>query len=190
MNQSALVKISDFLSLGNGWCYGEGLRFLRSTTDKANQIVIYFLSSGFSTIDAFPGLNGEIRVTAYAANHYLEFTLDSSGLSTFVHEKNDQEIAYEENLGLRDCYEKIMSLSNLCNLYESSIKGITTRTVAGFKALLLDRHQTEVFPLFATGVPLTLRERYASTFTVTTPTSAEARQFFGYSTPQFCHARM
>ena len=189
MNQSALVKISEFPSLDDGWCYGEGLRFLPATMDMAKQIVISFLSSGFSTIDAFPGLNGEIRVTAYEANHYLEFSLGSNGLSTFVHEKNDQEIAYEENIGLRGCCEKIMSLSNLCNLYELSIKDITTRTVADFKALLSNHPQTEVFRLFATSAPWTLRERYASIFTVTTPTSAEARRFSGYSTPQFYPAR-
>lgn len=191
MNSLALVKITDFLNLHHGWCYGEGISFLPSIADKARRIVTSLLSYGFNTIDAFPGLNGEIRIAAYVQTHYLEFTLENDDLITFVYEVDDQELEYKGSLSLDDCVEIIKKLSHLCsNSYESFIKDISIETADGFKASRSGHLQTEGFLLSVTSAQWKPQDRYVSIFKTTMPMSVDTRQFSGYSMLQSCRAPM
>lgn len=115
MSNYAFFKIKDFLNLEPGWCYGEGKTFTAKDTSIAEQITTHLLSSGFSNLDAFPGLNGEIRITAYFKTHYLEFTLESGNYITFLHENSNKELEYQENINLKNCFKKIKELGGLCN---------------------------------------------------------------------------
>jgi hypothetical protein len=186
MNHSALLKIEGFLNLGNGWCYGEGRPCLPSTANNAKQLVVFFLANGFTTIDAFPGINGEVRVTAYTRNDYIEFTFENNGLLTFLQEKNNEEIEYEENLSLSDCYEKIRSLRSLCNLYESFMTNITTKTKNDSKVLLFVTPQKGVSRSSVISAPWSILERYVDTFMTTTPMSSDRQSYSGCSIHPSC----
>ena len=191
MNTPALVKITDFLNLSVGWCYGEGTGFSVTVVDTAKQLITSLLSYGFNTLDAFPGLNGEIRVTAYVQAHYLEFTIENKDSITFVYEVDDKEQVYQENLGFCECIEQIKKLKHLCNSYDSFIQDISTKTKTDSKVSRFSLpQQTEVFLYFAQAVPWKPAVNIASTYGTTTQTSVESRPYFGYLTRQFCQATM
>ncbi len=190
MNAPALVKITDFLNLRPGWCYGEGSVVSLATANQAARLVTALLSYGFDTLDAFPGLNGEIRVTTYVQAHYLEFTLEDEAMISFVYEVADQEQAHQEDLGLDDCVEIIKRMSYLCNSSVSSIKNISTETVVDFKALLSGPLQTVESPLFVVSARWPPPDGSANTLKATTHMSAVTHQFFGNSTLRFCQAHI
>ncbi len=64
-------KLRAFADLPNGWYYGEGVPFGGAVLNMART-----LSLGLAETDAFPGLNGEVVVSVYFGEHYLEFTID------------------------------------------------------------------------------------------------------------------
>lgn len=82
------LKIEDFETLRAGWCYGEGMQFSKQSVDSARRVALSLLRQGFEQLDAFPGMNGEIRVTAYDGDSYFEFTIDPDDAVTFVCERN------------------------------------------------------------------------------------------------------
>lgn len=66
--------------------------------DRAIALHRELLCQGYSRTNAFPGLNGEVLVTAYHEKHYYEFCLELDGMVTFVHEIDDEEIGRRERL--------------------------------------------------------------------------------------------
>lgn len=74
-------KVRTFSELKKGWHFGhEGQPFLCETIFEAAKFAEAMERQGFST-DAFPGLNGEIRVTIY--DPYYEFDFRQNGRHTF-----------------------------------------------------------------------------------------------------------
>ena len=88
--QTTLKKILSFAQFQEGWSFGEGVAFAKSTVDKAVQLAKTAHTLGFHETDAFPGLNGEIMITVYQGNEYWEFTLEPTETITFVYEKADE----------------------------------------------------------------------------------------------------
>lgn len=106
-------KIHDFRTLVKGWSYGEGELFNNSVLNNAISLLQEASKLGFHTTDAFPGLNGEVMCTIYHENHYLEFVIELDGNITFVHEKSDDEICYQEGLSLQEAKKKVEELKKL-----------------------------------------------------------------------------
>ena len=69
-------KIIDFKNLERGWCYGEGEPFNDAIINKALELHNEILEKDFIETDAFPGINGEVMLTAYYAEYYFEFTVN------------------------------------------------------------------------------------------------------------------
>lgn len=185
MSSLVLLKLEDFYNLQPGWCYGEGTAFSKKMINISKQIATSLLAQGFDKIDAFPGLNGEIRVTAYVENNYLEFTLEKDSV-TFLHEANDQELEYNENLSLNGCLEKIRKLNELLpcsNSYELSIKGTLTGISVDFRVLHSNHLQMVVYPYSAQDAPWKQLGAPVNTSSAFTQKSVENRLFFGRSTP-------
>ncbi len=95
---TTLEKIQNFAHFERGWSFGEGAAFTQSTLSKATQLVKTAHTLGFHETDAFPGLNGEVMVTVYQGSEYWEFTLQLVETITFVYEKDEATITYEEGL--------------------------------------------------------------------------------------------
>lgn len=186
MTSIALFKIKDFLNLKQGWCYGEGKPFTEKNTNIAEQIITSLLSNGFDNLDTFPGLNSEIRVTAYFKKQYLEFTLENENSITFLHENDNEELEYQENINLTDCFSKIKELGKLCNSYVLFTLDISIKTSRDFRVLHSSLRQAEGFPSFVTSVPSKPVEKFVNTSKDTTPKLVERLPSFGYSTPAFC----
>lgn len=100
-------KIQSFKELERGWSYGEGISIEQATLDNAIALNREAIRFGFLETDAFPGLNGEVMFTIYSDDHYLEFTLEAGGRVTFYHEKDNEEVSYQEELSFQDAKEKI-----------------------------------------------------------------------------------
>ncbi|MGE5446246.1 MAG: hypothetical protein ACM3SR_16895 [Ignavibacteriales bacterium] len=103
--------------------------------------------------DAFPGTNGEIMLTVYYHNYYLEFTIEPSRHITFYREMDRVEISYQEGLSIENAKTKIMEFWN--EIWKSSVYSISKNTTIDESVGLLASHsktvqeQTQGFPLLA-----------------------------------------
>lgn len=186
MNSPVYLKIQDFLTLRQGWCYGDGLSFSRAIADIATQIATRLLSYGFSEMDAFPGLNGEIRVTCYSSEKYLEFTVETVDSITFLFEDGDAEKEYQENITLAECFRKIDKYSQLCRTFALFTKDTLISVKGDSKALHSIPHQTEEFQFSVTIAPWKSADKSVNIFAFTTPTSVGNLRSSGFSTFPSC----
>jgi hypothetical protein len=95
---NALAKIDGFLRLGKGWHYGAGSPASSALVGRAKLLINLFHSQGFANVDAFPGVDGEIMISAFENGHCIELTLELDGTFRLLHEENGEEILYLENL--------------------------------------------------------------------------------------------
>jgi hypothetical protein len=80
---------------------------------------------GFTKTNAFPGISGEVQVTIYHGEHYLEFTIEPNGSITFVYEENDEEKVYEEDLSFSEAIKRVDSFKE--RIWASL--GLSTRNI-------------------------------------------------------------
>lgn len=83
--------------------------------------------AGFAKTNAFLGLDGEIRVTAYHDAIYFELTIEPNEQITFLLEKNDKEMSYEENISLDKVRQYIEELREI--IWSSSALSTSTTTI-------------------------------------------------------------
>src|SRR5258708_32738608 len=91
INQT-VQKIVSFKSLPVGWHYGDGVPPTDEMVKKALMLNAEAAKAGFGKTNAFPGIEGEIQITAYHESTYLEITVELDGSVSFVYEEADQEI--------------------------------------------------------------------------------------------------
>ncbi|MGH9842264.1 MAG: hypothetical protein ACREEM_26230 [Blastocatellia bacterium] len=101
------AKILGFGELPVGWHYGGGVPPAEPTIAAALRLNREAEELGFEKTNAFPGIEGEIQVTAYLGSLCLEFTVERDGGITFVKEQDDQEIAYESALTLDEAIGRL-----------------------------------------------------------------------------------
>ncbi|PZV81481.1 hypothetical protein CLV31_11012 [Algoriphagus aquaeductus] len=90
-----LQKIKSFSTLGKGWHYGEGQGPSLATLGLAERIAKRLHLELFCKIDAFPGIWGEIQVTAYLQEYFIEINILSDGSIEFLVEDQNQNIVLE-----------------------------------------------------------------------------------------------
>jgi hypothetical protein len=86
------TKILSFGQLPVGWHYGEGGPINRNIINTAIALFWQFFWPRFTDTDAFPGVDGEIMVTAYEGNHYVEVIVEADGTMSLTHEFEDEEM--------------------------------------------------------------------------------------------------
>lgn len=130
--QNTEDKILDFKNLEKGWCYGEGIPIKDNVITQAMELHKVILHKGFGQTDAFPGLNGEVRITAYTAFDYLEFTFESFDKITFTYETKEVmvPVSYQEGLTLHDAI--------LCVVYSQAMIRNQTKKLSKSKNKTLD----------------------------------------------------
>jgi hypothetical protein len=183
MNRSTESKIRSFSTLQNGWHYGEGKAPSREMIDVAIgwNGVLNWLS--FSNTDAFPGIDGEIMVTAYSGPHYIEILIETVGISV-TYEKNGRELSSVERLGTGKAYAELLRIvGEICNTSAYSIPNISTVNLMSSKAWHSEILETE-HPSF--NIPASMRQdqQSARMSGVTIQMSAANLQSFWYSTKQ------
>jgi hypothetical protein len=189
INHKALIKINEFESLENGWCYGEGKSFAKATINNATEIFYVFFKLGIDKTDAFPGLDGEIRVTGYDSEHYFELTLEDNGLATYLYEKNDEEEKYFEDIGLTEAIEKakedIRKIKSCQSLLEHYIQSIGIEKESAFKVWLSGHQAMEGSLFFALHAQMPQAVAFADTSIDIIRKSATIHQSTGGSIAQY-----
>jgi hypothetical protein len=85
-------KIRSFSHLPPGWHYSAGSAPTQDIIEAAIKWNAELIRFGFHTTDAFPGINGEIMVTAYLGPHYVEILFDTDFRVSLTYENNNQEL--------------------------------------------------------------------------------------------------
>lgn len=107
-------KILSFGKLEKGWNYGEGIPIAANILDKGVKLVDVLNDNDFMVTDAFPGLNGELRITAYYDEYYIEFTFEEVDNISFSLELHGVE-QVEEKLTYRQAESKIREIrTDIC----------------------------------------------------------------------------
>jgi hypothetical protein len=101
-------KILSFCHLPSGWNYGRGKPASVKTALDAMNFVNLFYVKGVRETDAFPGPNGEIAVTAYAQDYYLNVGIESDGRIEVSFERNRGEIFDKDCENLYTAYYYVM----------------------------------------------------------------------------------
>lgn len=123
----AVRKIETFSRLGEGWSFGDGLRFEDSVINTAKSLVLHARKHGFLESDAFPGMQGDVLIRIYQGLHCLEFTVRNERCIDYVHEVEDAEIESEDDLTLDASTSKIQELrKDLCESFDFSKPYIST----------------------------------------------------------------
>lgn len=94
------VKLTGFADLEKGWHFGEGVPLKTEIITSANAILEKLSSAGIDKVNAFPGIAGEARVTAYLDDDYHEFTVETNGAISYVYEQRDEEVESRDGLSL------------------------------------------------------------------------------------------
>lgn len=102
-------KFLDIKNLKKGWFYGKGEPISKEFIDNAIKIDKLSFYNGLFKTDIFPGSDGEICVSIYYCNHYLEIILESDNTVTYSHEFEDKELEYKEEMSLNYALNKIVS---------------------------------------------------------------------------------
>ncbi len=149
-------KIRAFKNLPNGWHFGEGCPPSDTTISQAQELNKSLGLVGFQKTNAFPGIDGAVRVTAYHNKTYLEFTIEANGEVTFLHEEGGEEIEYRENVSLSQATEFAKDLGGkLWASFDSSIQVTTTILESDSRVLPSKPHEMEAeSQLLMKNVPL------------------------------------
>lgn len=136
---ATIKKIEGFRELKEGWNFGEGEPFNDNIIDQAKFINKEIIEYGFLETDAFPGSSGEIMVTLYYDDKYLEFTVEPDCTITFAKEKDKEIIEYKEGFTTDKALEKVKIFrEEICLSSESFILPSLTIEKTDLKVLPLN----------------------------------------------------
>jgi hypothetical protein len=143
-----VTKIHSFRHLDQGWHFGEGIPITDEYIEAALQLHQAIIDQGCRRTDAFPGLAGQVRVTAYFHGHYLEFTIVERDKVDFLYEKNGEEEREESDLTLSQAMSVLSEVwEEIWNLFALSEKTTTgTTTLGDFKVSLSPTPARGEFP--------------------------------------------
>jgi len=174
-------KILDFEDIEDGWHFGEGIAVSRRAIQDACRLHDTFLEYGFYETDAFPGLAGEVRVTAYWKDYYFEFTRERDGRWRFIEEVNGSEIedAERDNLSLSETQKTVEEIAQrLWTTFATSQETTGMPNCNDFKAWLLKSPQMAESPSLSTIASCCITGPSANTYGFFIP-QPENHQFSG-----------
>jgi hypothetical protein len=160
----SIEKLRSFLDLPEGWCYQKGRAPSRKTVNAAVKL-IEEASLSLASTDVFPGADGEIQVSVYHKDHYLEFIIEPDYFISFVHEYGGEEVACKERLDLSEAVQElnffgkeIWNLSELSTLCSSTI---SSRDSQVWLSRILQAEGGYLY--FSTNAPIEPAATYADT---------------------------
>lgn len=132
-------KIKGFRNLPRGWHFGEGVPAGPVVVRCALELLGYAAAQGFRRTNAFFGVEGEISLTTYHGDRYLELVVGEDGSADWTEEKGDEEIGGGEGLTVEEAKRKIDDLRERvwASLGLSTSHGGTTTRIGSTAALSL-----------------------------------------------------
>jgi hypothetical protein len=126
-------KINSFKSFPVGWHYGSGIAPVAKVLDLAIHLNKHAGLLGFEATDAFPGIDGEVMLTVYDGDIYLEFSIEVDGSINYIREQGDKEVDSKEKISLHQAINYIEKIGILkCR---SSVRSTRTNMIQGLKDL-------------------------------------------------------
>jgi len=181
IQHQSLRKINEFCNFSKGWHFNEGVPPTKKIARKAIILVEHAIMSMFDT-DVFPGIDGEVMVTIYHKNHYLEFTIETDEQVTFVYQINNKDVAYEESISFDSALKKLNYFSeSIWNTSELSTASIMTQESKSSKAWPSEIHHQEVYQLYQESVSKQTAPIYVNTYLNFIPESHQILQSIGCS---------
>jgi hypothetical protein len=115
-------KLQSFATLQEGWNYGEGRAPSQLVIDGA--IEIYRIGKKLALdAEVFPIVNGDIEISLYAGDHFMDILVHEGGRLDFSHEEGVGEkyntISYVENISIDAIKQRLSELPKLCGASES-----------------------------------------------------------------------
>ena len=110
MTLSTHSKLSEFERLQPGWHYGQGIPPSAASMEQALNILEVYLGSGIKETDAFCGQYGEVMVTAYHGDDYIECDIEADGTARFTYRSGKTTIL--EGEGIRALFELSLLVRN------------------------------------------------------------------------------
>ena len=183
-------KVKSFKNFKQGWHLGEGESFSDEVINQSIEMCEFLLANSFLTIDAFPGFNGEVRITAYPNNYYFEITFeDFNRVNFLIEDNNDSEIFRIENQTIEEVKRIIIEKrdSLLWNTPEY-LHYITTIAIGNDSTALplrtLRQNLVEGFPSSVLNVQMNLPVVSAGIFAINTQ-SEQTQRFSGNLAKKF-----
>jgi hypothetical protein len=140
-------KIRNFANFKAGWRVGEGIQIDVRAIDEACWLHTVLLMNGLVETAAFPGLSGEVQVTAYWNNDYFEFTREANGEWSFIHECLNQIVDEAYSLTPEKLKAILENLPNwICNTSISYHENIGTADYGGLQVSRLNRQVIMEYP--------------------------------------------
>ncbi|MCB8880088.1 hypothetical protein ACELLULO517_07565 [Acidisoma cellulosilytica] len=190
---NALAKIDGFLRLEKGWHYGSGVPVSRALVGRAKLLINLFHALGFPNVDAFPGVDGELMISAFEEGHCIEVTLELDGTFRLLHEDKGQEVFYEEGLSTYDLAKHFSfetTKAKRTEWYSSDLSTpvTTTSRLGSSRTWRLDQQrETQQFLALSRNAPVNEVAEYASMHVNTTNLSHTILQSSGFSTNPTFH---
>ncbi len=176
-------KIRRFSELGDGWHYGEGVAFDASVLRRSVALHWQVMREGYFTTDAFPGLYGQVVVTIYDGDHYVEYSVEPDGTIEYVYECEGREIQSEVGLTTDAAIGKLRDLrKEPWKSSESSSSSTMTYISADFSPALFSPQAgglEEASPSSANSALQSPEPPSASTSAGTTPTYQRNPRYSG-----------
>jgi hypothetical protein len=183
MLKKTLEKIKELTALPDGWNFGAGRAVDAVTASRASEAVVEASLYSLET-DVFPGDNGEIQVSVYSRDRYLEFVFLPSGTVEYRREQGDT-VLEEENLpDFHTACRKIREFGGPPCLNTSAVSTSNTSLILGKTDLQAPRSgtaQAEGFPCSARTALLSKVEAYADiSWRITFPCVPHPKFFGGF----------
>lgn len=110
--KSIVDELGSLRELGDGWCYGDGVRIPDDTIKSAQEIISKCTASGIlpDYLEVFPGLSGEVVIGVPTAKSYIALIIKADVIECVV-DLNDIECVSLGNISVDDISEIIAGYS-------------------------------------------------------------------------------
>jgi len=138
-------KLDEFSKLSNGWHFGEGTSPSSTALSMARDASLFLSELGVTKQDCFPGVFGEIRVTGYLNDLYIEITYENDDTTSLVIEKSGDEKVQLEKLASQSLQAIIRQYveAEQWNMSAYFAASIGMPNLTDFRVSLLETHPME-----------------------------------------------
>jgi hypothetical protein len=186
-NLATVQKIASFRHLAPGWHYGAGGPIDEKVTDMAFAMLARLTMAGLFDTDAFAGGDGEVMVTAYEGDHYIEIIVEADCTISLTHEYQGKEMFDQERMSEAAAHSELAKIVGeiwTTSVFYTQTTSTVIRSKTASKAWLSVIPQGVAELLFSNALVLTPEEnQFVRTQGTFIPHGLGASHpFFGYLT--------
>lgn len=104
-------RLEAFSTLRTGWHYGDGAAIDNDVILRAKQVVRLLLLQGFGRNNAFPSIDGDVKVSAYHGEHMIEVDVHTDNTFSMRHEIGDAVASETTNCSIEELRKNILRVA-------------------------------------------------------------------------------